>query len=206
VVTVADLLTQFAKLRRVTSLAIISSTDHNDLVDLADLLIEYLKDYVPTGGGDGGVPLSGIVHYPFAGDFVLDTDPTYSYGEEFNVTENSYTEKMFFEVDKPCKLLSAFINLFWAMVADAASEITAKWQIASGTHASSGTFCTITDEHNETATAYSDHSRSGVVSHIAGFPVSCPFVIRLVAKRQSGSGGKVKVKSNTYVRLAVAST
>jgi hypothetical protein len=142
-------------------------------------------------------PLGEFLVYPFSQSGVLTDDPTYGYSSETTVTETSYTEKFSWTLDKPVTILSVFANMVWAMISDDGNPIYAKWQVSDG----AGGWIDITDEHSETATGYTDHGRSGVVSKITGFPSTSPITFRLVAKRGTGTGGKVKVKSNTYFRI-----
>jgi hypothetical protein len=142
-------------------------------------------------------PLGEFLVYPFAQSTVLTEDPLIGYSSEATVTETDYTEKFSWTLDKVVNILSVFANFAWAMISDDGQAIYAKWQVSDG----AGGWIDVTDEHSETSTSYALHSRSGVISKITGFPSTSPITIRLVAKKGTGTGGKIKVASTTYFRI-----
>jgi len=73
-------------------------------------------------------------------------------------------------------------RLSWGMKITGAGNGQTKWQVASGSHASPGAYYDITDEISETATIYSDHSRSGAERTLLSFPAPMdpPGPIRLL--------------------------
>jgi hypothetical protein len=148
-------------------------------------------------------PLGEFLVYPFAQSDVLTQDPTYGYTQEYAISSTDYSEIAYWEINKTVDILSVFVNLVCALKSGDGNPVYAKWQIKSGLHDQPGTYIDITNEMSETSTSFNDHSRSGVVSNITGFPTTCPITLRLVTKKTTGaSDGSVKIKSNTYIRIS----
>ena len=161
---------------------------------------KFIVDVAPTGGGAAG--WENVVCYPWGGTAVLSADPLYDYTSEASDNTGSYVEAFYFDFDLPAGTVkSVFSNLIWAMKITGAGNGYSKWQVASGSHASPGTYYAFTNEHTEVLTAYQDHSRSGIIHKITDFPTTTPFVVRLVHKKGTATSVESKVKSNTYFRV-----
>jgi hypothetical protein len=157
---------------------------------------------IDAAGGGAASGWENVVCYPWGGTAVLSADPLYDYNAEVSDATGSYVEAYYFDFDMPAgNIKSVFANLVWAMKITGAGNGYTKWQVASGSHASPGTYYDMTDEHTETATIYSDHSRSGVIHKITNFPTTTPFVVRLMVKKGTATSAETKIKSNTYFRV-----
>jgi hypothetical protein len=141
--------------------------------------------------------------YPWAGSAVLDADPDYSYTSEVSQAGTDWAEVGYFDFnEEKADIKSIFVNLVWAMKITGTGTGKVKWQIASGSHASPGTYVDITDEVTETLDAYSDHARSGVIHKITGAPTQTPFTIRCLVANVNATSAEAKIKSNSYIRVA----
>lgn len=157
---------------------------------------------IASAGGTGGSGWENVICYPWGGTAVLSADPLYDYPSEASDNTGSYVEAFYFDFDMPSGTIkSIFANLVWGMKITGAGNGYAKWQVASGSHASPGTYYDFSDEHTETASIYSDHSRSGIIHKITNFPTTTPFVVRLVIKKGTATSVQAKIKSNTYFRV-----
>lgn len=168
-----------------------------DGVDISDLQDEV--DCLPS--------YADIKVYPFAGTVVLDADPDYTYTSAVSEAGTSYVKVAHFDFNEgSANIKSIFVNLVWAQKITGAGSGKTKWQIASGTNASPGSYVDITDEVSETNTSYSDQGRSGVVHSITSLTTTMPFTIRLVVKNVNATSAEAKVKSNTYIRASYKGT
>ena len=150
----------------------------------------------PTSLGD-------IKVYPWAADAVLDADPDYTYTDEVSQNLVDWKEVGYFDFDEDtADIKSIFVNLVWAQKITGTGSGKVKWQAASGSHASPGTYVDITDEVTETLTEYSDHGRSGVIHRITNMPTQTPFTIRCLLANVDATSAEAKIKSNSYIRVA----
>lgn len=150
----------------------------------------------------GGAGWENVVCYPWAGTAVLSDDPFLSYTTEVSDATGVYVEAAWFDFDMPAGTIkSIYAHLVWAQKVTGAGTGQVKWQIASGSHASPGTYMDITDEVSVEATSYVDRSRSGVVHKITGLTTTTPFTIRCLVKKGTATSAEAKVKSNTYLRM-----
>jgi hypothetical protein len=157
---------------------------------------------IDAAGGSGGTGWENVICYPWGGTAVLSADPLYDYNAEVSDATGTYVEAYYFDFDMPAgNIKSVFANLIWGMKITGAGNGQTKWQVASGSHASPGTYYDFSDEHTETATIYSDHSRSGVLHKITNFPTTTPFTVRLMVKKGTATSAETKIKSNTYFRV-----
>jgi len=155
----------------------------------------------PTGGG-GAVGWDNVICYPWAGTVVLDEDPDLTYTSEVSESAGVYTEVAWFDFDIPTgSIKSIFAHLIWAMKITGSGTGYVKWQIASGSHASPGTWVDITDEVSTDLTSYGDKARSGVIHKITNLTTTTPLTIRCLVKRGTATSAEAKVKSNTYLRV-----
>jgi hypothetical protein len=147
---------------------------------------------------------SDIVVYPFAGSDTLTADPTFTYTTEVSNSSTSWAEVAWFDFDEiDGDIVSLFVNLVWAMKVTGTGSGKVKWQVAPGTHANPGTYVDITDEVSTTSTSYTDYGRSGTIHKIPGAPAKTPFTIRCLSANVDATSVEAKVKSNTYVRVAL---
>jgi len=154
----------------------------------------------PTGGGAAG--WENVVCYPWAGTPVLSDDPFLSYTTEVTESAGVYTEVGWFDFDMPSGAIkSIFAHLVWAQKVTGAGTGQVKWQIASGSHASPGTWVDITDEVSTDLISYGDKSRSGIIHKITGITTTTPFTIRCLVKKGTATSAEAKIKSNTYLRV-----
>ena len=161
----------------------------------------FVMETKPTGG-EGAVGWENVVCYPWAGTVVLDEDPDLTYTSEVSESAGSYVEVAWFDFDMPTGTIkSIFAHLVWAMRVTGSGTGFVKWQIASGSHASPGTWVDITDEVSTELTSYGDKSRSGVVHKITGITTTTPFTVRCLVKKGTATSAEAKVKSNTYLRV-----
>jgi len=180
--------------------------------DLTGLLNDYILVYKtatdnwvvepkPTGGG-AAPGWENVVCYPWAGTAVLSADPLYTYTTEVSENAGVYTEVAWFDFDMPAGTIkSVFANLVWAVKITGSGTGLSKWQVATGSHASPGTYYDITDEISANAVSYNDFSRSGVAQKITDFPTTTPFTVRCLVKKGTATSAEAKVKSNTYFRV-----
>jgi hypothetical protein len=162
---------------------------------------------IDAAGGGGAAGWENVICYPWGGTAVLSADPLYDYNAEVSDATGSYVEAYYFDFDMAAgNIKSVFANLVWAMKITGVGNGQTKWQVASGSHASPGTYYDFTDEVSETATIYSDHSRSGVIHKITNFPTTTPFVVRLMVKKGTATSAETKIKSNTYFRATFKAT
>jgi hypothetical protein len=154
------------------------------------------------GGGGAAAGWENVVCYPWAGTAVLSADPLYTYTDEVSENAGSYAEVAWFDFDMPAGTIkSVFANLVWAVKITGSGTGLSKWQVASGSHASPGTYYDITDEISANSATYNDFSRSGVAQKITDFPTSTPFTVRCLVKRGTATSAEAKVKCNTYFRV-----
>lgn len=164
-------------------------------------------DVTIDAAGGSAAGWENVICYPWGGTAVISADPFYDYNAEVSDATGSYVEAYYFDFDFPAGTIkSVFANLVWAMKITGVGNGQTKWQVASGSHASPGTYYDITDEISETATIYSDHSRSGVIHRITNFPTTTPFVVRLMVKKGTATSTQTKIKSNTYFRVTFKAT
>jgi len=155
----------------------------------------------PTGGG-GAAGWQNCICYPWAGTVVLDEDPDLTYTSEVSENAGTYTEVAWFDFDIPAgNIKSIFAHLVWAMKVTGSGTGLVKWQIASGSHATPGTWVDITDEVSTQATSYGDKARSGIIHKITSLTTTTPFTIRCLVKKGTATSAEAKVKSNTYLRV-----
>jgi len=155
----------------------------------------------PSGGG-AAAGWQNCICYPWAGVVVLDEDPDLTYTSEVSENAGTYVEVAWFDFDLPAgSIKSIFAHLIWAMKVTGSGTGYVKWQIASGSHATPGTWVDITDEVSTSATAYGDKSRSGVAHKITNLTTTTPFTIRCLVKKGTATSAEAKVKSNTYLRV-----
>lgn len=159
------------------------------------------------GGGGGGAVLAPSYGdntiYPWASTAALNDDPAYSYTTEVSQSSTSYTTVAYYDFNEELSdIATIFVNLIWAMKITGSGTGKVKWQIASGTNASPGTYVDITDEPTETLSSYVDHARSGAVTKITSLPTQTPFTIRCLVANVSATSAEAKVKSNSYIRIA----
>jgi len=140
--------------------------------------------------------------YPWAGSVVLDADPDYTYTDEVSQSGTEWAEVGYFDFDEDtADIKSIFVNLVWAQKVTGTGTGKVKWQIASGSHASPGTYVDITDEVTETGTSYVDKGRSGVIHKITNMPTQTPFTIRCLVANVDATSAEAKIKSNSYIRV-----
>jgi len=155
----------------------------------------------PSGGG-GAAGWQNCICYPWAGIAVLDEDPDFTYTSEVSENAGNYIEVAWFDFDIPAGTIkSIFANLVWAMKITGSGTGYVKWQIASGSHASPGTWVDITDEVSTDLVSYSDKSRSGIIHKITNLTTTTPFTIRCLVKKGTATSAEAKVKSSTYLRV-----
>jgi len=161
----------------------------------------FVMEAKPTGGG-GAAGWENVICYPWAGTSVLSDDPFLSYTIEVSESAGVYTEVGWFDFDMPAGTIkSIFANLVWAQKVTGAGTGQVKWQIASGSHASPGTWVDITDEVSTDLISYGDKSRSGIIHKITGITTTTPFTIRCLVKKGTATSAEAKIKSNTYLRI-----
>jgi len=155
-----------------------------------------------SGGGGAAAGWENVICYPWAGTAVLSADPLYTYTTEVSENAGVYTEVAWFDFDMPAGTIkSVFANLVWAVKITGSGTGLSKWQVATGSHTSPGTYYDITDEITANSGAYNDFSRSGVAQKITDFPTSTPFTVRCLVKKGTASSAEARVKSNTYFRV-----
>jgi len=160
----------------------------------------FVMEAKPTGGGAAG--WENVICYPWAGTVVLDEDPDLTYTSEVSENAGSYIEVAWFDFDMPSgSIKSIFAHLIWAMKVTGSGTGLVKWQIASGSHASPGTWVDITDEVSTDLISYGDKSRSGIIHKITGITTTTPFTIRCLVKKGTATSAEAKIKSNTYLRV-----
>jgi hypothetical protein len=206
-----DLLDATAKVAISKAGALIGTRRKLNLIEGTNITLTMADDAVneevdvtiaAAGGGGAAAGWENVICYPWGGTAVLSADPLYDYNAEVSDATGVYVEAYYFDFDFPAGTIkSVFANLVWAMKITGAGNGQTKWQVASGSHASPGTYYDITDENSETATIYSDHSRSGVIHKITNFPTTTPFVVRLMVKKGTATSTETKIKSNTYFRV-----
>jgi len=155
-----------------------------------------------AAGGGGVAGWDNVICYPWAGTSVLDEDPDLTYTSEVSENAGSYVEVAWFDFDMPSGAIkSIFAHLIWAMKVTGSGTGLVKWQIASGSHASPGTWVDMTDEVSTEATSYGDKARSGIIHKITSLTTTTPFTIRCLVKKGTATSAEAKVKSNTYLRV-----
>jgi hypothetical protein len=133
---------------------------------------------------------------------VLSADVLYTYTTEVSESAGEYVEVAWFDFDMPAGTVkSVFANLVWAVKITGSGTGLSKWQVATGSHASPGTYYDITDEITANAVSYNDFSKSGVAQKITDFPTTTPFTVHCLVKKGTATSAEAKVKSNTYFRV-----
>ena len=159
-----------------------------------------MPGYTPT---PMAAPIYGeILVYPFAAGIVLDADPAFTYTSEVSEEAGQYKEVGYFDFDEDVgDIKSIFENLVWAQKITGVGSSKVKWQIASGSHDSPGTYVDLTDEVSCALPDYADFGRSGLIHKITGVPANTPFTISCLVKNVGATSAEAKIKSNTYMRV-----
>jgi hypothetical protein len=167
-----------------------------------------LKRYTALLAAIGAIPIipqpsyGEVLHYPFAAPTVIDADPAFTYSSEVSEADGIYKEVGYFDFDENVgDIKSIFVNFVWAQKITGAGSGKVKWQVASGSNGSPGTYVDITDEVSCALTVYTDFARSGVIHLITGAPTKTPFTIRCLVKNDGATSAEAKIKSNSYIRV-----
>jgi hypothetical protein len=162
----------------------------------------HVPSWLPPAGGSLSGSWTELVSYPFGGANILSQDPLYDYTSEVSESSGSYTCVGYVDFDFPAGTIkSIFANLVWAAKETGGGAALTKWQIATGSHASPGSYVDITDEVSVSIGSYSDQGRSGVISAITSCPTATPFTVQCLVKKSGGTSAQAKIKSNTYFRI-----
>jgi len=183
---------------------------HSELYDLlTDGLIKGTGTVLPSNKSlyDFLLIYGDIKVYPWAGTGVLDADPDYTYGTEKSEAGTSFVEVGHYDfAELAGDIESIFVNLVWAQKITGTGSGEVKWQIASGTNASPGSYVDITDAESVSLTPYGDYGRSGVVHKITNLTSTVPFTIRCLVRNVDATSAEAKIKSNSYIRVTYKRT
>jgi len=166
------------------------------------------QEWIPEAmQGGGGPTFFEVTVYPWGGLSVLTNDPTYAWTPEISACNDEWAEVGYWDCPLDSGIIeSIFTNFVWAQKITNSGCGKVKWQIGDKKHADSPSYTDVTETViTEMNTSYTERGRSGIIHKIVGVPSSAPFCLRCLVKRDNGATNAIcKIKSNTYLRIAMS--